>query len=430
MFFHTRHRRAVSVTCLWAALLAPPAWAEPPPCQGPLDRQAVVRCAVEVDPSLAGAQAEADAAQARVDEARVLLPSNPQLGLSLGRRSAPDNDPALNWALTLAQTIEVGGQRGLRIEEAEHQRLGSQARSRGARRASQALVLITFFEAVSALERVALSERLAALAEVMTAVQEASAGLGLGAPIDGEVAYAAGAQLLAARIRARAAAESKRAALALRLGQDPSARPALSDDLRPLPISTAPLPALLEAAARHHQELDALDAEWRAAQARVALLERARIPALTLSAFAQTDGFDETFFGGGLSLPVPLPEPLGHSQASEIAVAEAEARRAEANLLLARQNVQLQVIERAEALQACAQTMALYPPERVRRAEALLLALAEELRAGRLKVQEALASERALLELLEGHLDARRDLAVASVELAYAIGQDLEGEER
>jgi cobalt-zinc-cadmium efflux system outer membrane protein len=165
--------------------------------------------------------------------------------------------------------------------------------------------------------------------------------------------------------------------------------------------------------------------EQRARAARVSLLRRLRVPNLTLSAFAQSDGFDERVLGGGLSLPLPLPGPWGPSRAGEIAAAQAELELAETSVEKVRRRVRLEV-QRAVALeQSYARELALYPPDLVARAGTRLAVLSEALAGRQLAVREALVLQRSLLELLQGHLRARAALAQARIERRRAAGQPL-----
>jgi cobalt-zinc-cadmium efflux system outer membrane protein len=68
----------------------------------------------------------------------------------------------------------------------------------------------------------------------------------------------------------------------------------------------------------------------------------------------------------------------------------------------------------------------LYSPDHLRKSEAALSALAEELVAKRLPIREALIAQQGLLETIFGHIEARRALCLASVELARVAGVEIE----
>lgn len=396
------------------------------PCAERVDRLTVVTCAINASLDLAAASTDASGARARLSAASVLLPSNPNVGFSLGRRSS-NVDEGVNWSASLSQAIEIGGQRSARRQAVEKEIRSSAASVERARQTAAAAGLVAYFDAVSADELLQLAERLASVADVLTRVAEGRASEGISAPIEAAVAYAAGVQLLRLRGEAQALAAARRSALAVVLGLDPAAHLTLDADLSPLPIEARDASALAAQAEAQHPELLALSAQLEAARARVGVLERERIPSLTLSAFVQRDGFDEVYWGGGLALPVPLPAPIGRTNAGEIAEATALVGRADFALRQRRRQIQLEIVQRSRELETRKAALALYSPRRLEDAEGLLRALAEELGTGRLAPRDALASEQALLELLRSYVDARREVAVASVELALVAGRDFEG---
>ncbi|MFO0724541.1 MAG: TolC family protein [Myxococcota bacterium] len=396
-------------------------------CRARVDRVSAAACAVEAALEVESAAQDEDAARARLRAAEVVLPSNPELGFSAGRRTGPEGLAALNWSASLAQTIEIGGQRGARRALAEQELRGQEASVRVRRQAASARGLIAYFNALSAAELVELSERLASVAEALSRVALGRAKAGVSPPLEAAVADAAGIQLQRVRIEALAEVERRRAQLAITLGLDASARPALAGTLAPIPFEETAFGPLFEEADRSRLELRALASAVEAAEARVSLLERARIPSLTLSAMVQRDGFEETYWGGGLSIPIPLPAPLGRTNAPEIAEAEALARRAALELERGRREIHLEVVERAKGYESRRAALGLFDPSRMAEAETLLSALGEEIGAGNIGAREALASEQALLEMLKSYVEARREAAIASVELARAVGRDLEG---
>ena len=64
---------------------------------------------------------------------------------------------------------------------------------------------------------------------------------------------------------------------------------------------------------------------------------------MTLSVSVERDGFGENFLGGGLSVPIPLPNPLVPNGAGEIAVARARSLQADLDVVALRRRVVLEV---------------------------------------------------------------------------------------
>jgi cobalt-zinc-cadmium efflux system outer membrane protein len=143
--------------------------------------------------------------------------------------------------------------------------------------------------------------------------------------------------------------------------------------------------------------------------------------------FAQRDGFAERVLGGGIAFPITLPSPLGRSFAGEIAENKALARRAEAEVERWRRQVRTEVVVGYQDVQARRAELALFEGDRLQRAEAHLEALGQEMASGRMSIREAVILQQTFLEYLGTHIEARRALALASVELARVAGLLPEG---
>ena len=77
--------------------------------------------------------------------------------------------------------------------------------------------------------------------------------------------------------------------------------------------------ALEEQALRLRGEVAAAEMERKVLERRLALVRRERVPNLTLSAFAERGEINDRILGVGLSVPLPLPAPIGRTRAGEIA---------------------------------------------------------------------------------------------------------------
>ncbi|MBL9037492.1 MAG: TolC family protein [Archangium sp.] len=388
------------------------------PCAGPITRRNVAACALEASPLLRESLAELRAAEGRRDAARPFLPSNPVIAGSVASRVGP-TDRALNWNLSLGQELEVAGQRWLRVEVSDTELSAQRSQGLVARRDISAQAWVAYFTALAAQERLALAGTLEAATNGVADTVRAMAAKGLASELDVDVAETAALR----GTHERLGLEASVAASKVQLAQLTAHRPdlAVEGTLEPVavgevqPVSTRP-------------ELLSAQTQQVASQRRVALLERMRVPNPTVSLFAQNDGFNERVLGVGLSFPVPLPQPVGRTRAGEIVEAKAVSEHAGA----ATERLQRELI--AELAIATAQYIAaskarqLYASERVERATTRLVRVAEQVKAARLPVREALLAQQALVEQLKAAIDAREALCVASVRLARAAGTSLEGD--
>ena len=414
-------------TALMAAILfhGPTARAEAPPCAH-VTRVNVVPCALAASLSARAERHTLEAATAREDAARVVLPTNPVLSGWVARRSAAGEGADVNWSANLAQEIEIGGQRGERRRAAAFARAAHADLVRVAERDAAAEALMSYFETLAAREQLLLTRDLESTARRVSEAARGAAARGLIAGVDADVADAALVAVEDALLMRERKAREATATLSTALGLSPSSNLEVEGVLEPLVVAgdLADKGGFFSVHAR--PEVRALRAQSRAEQARAELLRRQRIPSPTLSAFIERDGFSEQVYGGGLSLPVPLPHPLGQTFAGEIAESEALAQAASDRASLAERDVQANTARALAAYTAARRRSLLYGAERTDRARDSLRKMASEIEAGRLTVRDAVVAQETLIDLLLAALTAKEDLCVASVNLARAAGVELE----
>ncbi len=421
-FFRSGAIRAGAALAL-AALPARAVALDGPECSHTITRQNLAACVLAAHPDLLVERSELPVLRARRSSASTLLPSNPVLAVtgSQRRASGPGGRSALEWSASLSQELELAGGRGRRIAAAEAELEAGREQVRASERASVAAGWAAFFRLLAARAELELSERLLSASERISRVARAKAEKAPAAAADADVVNAFTLQALRAKLQAEQALADAGAELGYLLGRDPSAAaPAVSGALEPLPVTEPSTlnPKALAAA----PELRALAAEHSAASERAAALRRERVPNPTVSLFARRDDFDERVLGVGLTLPIPLPAPVGQTHAGQIAELEAHARRIEQQQRQAKARTQLALAHAAAALRSHRQFVEALPPAAQERAEQSLRNLGSELEAGHLTVREALSAQQALIELLRTHLDERRALCLASIELALAQG--------
>jgi cobalt-zinc-cadmium efflux system outer membrane protein len=406
----------------------------PSPCGPVLSSIEVVRCALAQSPEVRAEEQALAALRGRRTAAGTLLPSYPTLAVSLAQRTprgmnAATQEPTrtLNWYLTLSQEIEVAGQRSARLDVADAAVAAQVRRVAVAQQEVIAAALTAYYSLWSAQREQQLAAELSELAGGLSKVASARAAQALLAPVESRVAQAEATRLTLVGVEARQRAATAQAMLATLVGLAATAPPyvdiqAVEPDPRVPPAPTDELPALIARALTLRGELAAAAMERTMLSQQVRLLRRTRVPNVTLSAFAQSDGFDELVLGGGLAMGLPLPAPLGPSRQGEISEAQARVAQSEAELDRVRRRVQQEVWQAAAAHRAQMEALALLPPAVVEQARVDLRALAQAVGARQLPLREALLSQRTLIDLLQAHLNAQRGLLLSRVELLRATG--------
>lgn len=404
-------------------------------CTGPLDVGAVLRCALSRSLDLRMARQELAVLAGKRVTAGTWLPGHPVVAASAADRrlftGAPQEPqtPVTNWYVILSQEIEIGGQRGARLNAAEAERAAQLRRVAVAEQEVAAGALSAYYEALAAGEEVRLAADIARIAEVLAAVSTARAKEALLAPVDADVARAEAVRIAIGRFEAERRHAAAQAVLASLLGL--SSPLAVTGSLdQELPVSLAvelPIEQVISSALLVRGEVAAAEQERHVRLARVSLLRRQRVPNPTVSLFAQRDGFNERVLGGGVSLPLFLPAPLGPSRAGEIDSALAQVEQADTTLAQVRRRVRTEVTRAVQTEQTFEREVQLFPPDLTARARADLQAIGQALSARQLAIREALLAQRSLIDLLQAHIRSRLALALARVERMRAAGQPLAG---
>jgi cobalt-zinc-cadmium efflux system outer membrane protein len=418
--FRSRHAVATAIAL---QIISSRARAQEAAACAPITRENVVRCALAASSTVRRERHGVAAAEGRERAARPIFPNNPTLTGTLARRGSNGVEPtAVNWTATLAQEIEIAGQRGARLRATEDETAAQKNRALGTERETASLAWTTYFDAIADREALRLAERMDALGTLVARAARARAERGVASTVDADVAEAAQIRLSQERFAAERRARSTALALASLTGSDPLISDgAASGDLVPLHSVDGVRPEAVAA----RPEIEAARAEQRSFDARASVFRRARVPNVTVSVFAQNDGYNEKVLGMGLGIPIPLPG-LGRTYGGEIAEADALSARASSEADRLARTARLDLATALFAHASRRAELSLFANDRLERAERSLSDIAAEIEAGRLAVRDALVAEQALVELLRAHLEARRALCHASVDLARAANLPLE----
>lgn len=391
-----------------------------------VSRSDVVSCALRANLSVRVENQTEEALEARRVAQTPLLPTNPVLSLTGARRDG-EGRTVTNWSATLEQQLEIAGQRSARRKAAELEQIAQSHRVVATRRDIAALAWIAYFDALAAADELRLATRVSTAAAQIATVARGMADRGLLSPVEADVADATRVTFEQSQLEAERRSRKSQVSLAVLLGSTSLAPVTVTGDLEPLRDVEPDARAALGRDGSERPEVQAFEAERKAQEANASAFARARVPNITISAFAQNDGFNERVFGLGLSVPIPLPQPVGRLFDGEIAEAEALARRAGTEADRSRLQARGALVSAVADFETRRKEREAFTSERITRAEQGIDAIAREISAGRLPLRDALVSEQALIGLLRGNVEARHALCIASVELARAAGLGLEG---
>jgi cobalt-zinc-cadmium efflux system outer membrane protein len=334
-----------------------------------------------------------------------------------------DQATGYNWSAALSQELEIAGQQGARRKAVDAELEAQRNRVTISEREVAVIAWAAYFEAIAAREESALTSQLSAVAVQVATAARSRAALGLIAPVDADLAEATATRLNVVAIGNERRMAAANADLVWLVGGEPGRdRVAAEGPLDPLPAAgrQSPWPAMAE-----RPEFKAADAERRALTMKAEALRRSRVPSPTLSIFAQNDPFEGHVLGLGLALPIPIPG-WGRTYGGEIAETDAWTRRAETETENTKRTLQLAIVKARQTFESRQRELSAYSSQQEQRAQESLRSLGEEVAAGRLAVRDAVVAQQTLIDLLQGRLEARRSLCLASVELLRVEGFPLE----
>jgi cobalt-zinc-cadmium efflux system outer membrane protein len=372
------------------------------------------------NPALRAAAAAVDAARGRLAQAR-LLPANPTLGGDAARHTvlaAPRSDN-IDRGVELSQEVEVGGQRGLRVQAAEHDVAHAERLLADQQRIVDAAVRRAYAGVVAAVRRLALARESAALAQRLLAIAERRARVGDVGALDVEIARIETSR--AEQAAARAVAERTRAAadLAAAIGAEPSEAIEAVDDDVVLGDPPAAEEDLAGRALAARPDLAAAREEQARLEGEADLTHRTGlVPNPTLRVFYRQEAEAEHIAGGGVTIPLPI---FNRGQGTEIAE-RAAAAGAGAEVERLRRDIPRQVhvafVRRAEASAAWTRYRRDVLPAVEKAGELLERAYA----AGYLGLPDVLTQRDRLIAARTEAIAAWLDLAQADADLREAVG--------
>lgn len=398
----------LTVAFIWGVCSS---FAAPAPAQGGevvLSRERVAEL-VKVAPAARVAQFEAQVFGAAATAAGVLSAENPVLSGLGGVRFNPDGGRPFSGQASLAWPIELGGQRGARIEAAKADHRAALASTESGLRRSLLGALLQHQLVLRDEREVAIAEARHALSERFYAAAQRRLAAGGVPELDVALAAMQEKQDASARASAQGARAADRLILSTLLGL---AAPSVAEGAL-VPEGDPPAIAELHREIAQRAEVRAAAASLDAAQARAARARAARWP--TMNVLAQYERDDRANIGlVGFALPLPLLNANRVEVATSAAEVDAAQARVAQSLVVA--DGQIQELH-ARYLATKAAMDALAPTEALATRAVNLATRGYELGENDLASvllvrREAIEVQAALLEVQHGHSAVKIELLV------------------
>ena len=388
-----------------------------------LTLEQALRRAEEANPGLQATQAGRLAARGEELEASALFHRNPELTLGATRRRAPGLDGSdttfSESAITLSQSLELGGQPGYRRAAANHSSQAVEAEVADAWVRLRAEVELAFDKVLLLQRRLDAIRRTAAVVDQAATAVGKRVSEGEDSRLDGNLASVEAGRIHAEVQAVEEQLTAARANLATLLQLPPSEVPEVLGDLsKDLPRYRLE-DLLTRAAAR--PGLAALGAREAAAQSRLELERAARVPDLTVGLGATREG-PPGLRENAATLTFSLPLPLFQHNDAAIGRAMTERDRAVIERRAATRDSEARVRAQWERTRSLEARLGRLRDAVLPKLEQNELLSTKAYDAGEIGVVQLLLVTRQVLDARRDYLDALGDFTEARIALELAAG--------
>lgn len=391
----------------------------------PLTLERALTLARQANPDLLAARQELEIARGRLVKARYWNPFNPAIEGGAAQRHFDAGGSAAQPTGGVSLEIEVAGQRGKRIEEAESNLARVEAEIANAERLVLAQVKEAFYRALYLERRLQLFRHVEDLNRRLRDASSERFRSGEVPKLEANLAVVRYSQsrkdtLAADRDHRNALRELERL-----LGRDPLGTVELAGDLALHPMTTS-VERLLETALRVRQDLHARDAEIQRVDAETSLTKRLVVPNPTLRGGydeeTESPGSRDRIIGGTISIPLPVFDRR-QAELTALAGQRAQATYNRAGTALI---VQAEVRDAYRSYEAAAEAVQVFEADAVGRIAENFRFVETAYREGKIDLLQLIVVQNDLVNAQFSYLDSLWDYWLARTGLERAVGQALE----
>lgn len=390
--------------------------------EAPVSLQQILKLAHRA-PDLVKARANIESGRAEVRAAGPLLPSDPVVSGSVGRRQTAAGS-GLDFSIGLQQEIDFAGKRGATIGSARAQLRAQEAEWRAVDWFVHQRVHGTYHQALVARERARVAQRVLAFFEHVMEVARQRFAIGETSPLPVRLADAELAQARQAALVSQSQYDRIRLDLGLLVGWS---KPALLTPLGTLHTPEAPpsLESLVEKAQQAQPALRAARARLLAARRHLTSAKRAAWPNVTLGVNYEQEaqpGADPARVVSG-TLSFPLPVWVGSTP--QRARARASVVEAEADEATLSESLATRIARAHEQVRTDAERAKLYGSEILPTLESNLDLLQKAFELGEIDILQVLIAQERFLRSQQDALQAFADYYEGWAELEAIVGAEL-----
>jgi outer membrane protein, heavy metal efflux system len=391
----------------------------------PLALDRALELAHERNPDILAARQELVVAQGRLEKARYWNPFNPEIEGGAAQRRFDGGGSAVQPSGGLSLEIEVAGQRGKRIEEAERNLARVEAEVANVERNVTAEVAEAFYRAAYSRQRLDLFQRVEELNLRLRDATLERFKSGEASKLDanlGVIRYGeAHRQTLTSDRDYRNALRG----LERLIGAEPLGTTEIAGGLS-IRAAKVGEEALVDTALRSRPDLRARQAEIERVDADISLTRRLIVPNPTVAGIyeeeAESAGSRDRIVGGAVRIPLPVFDRKS-AELTQLTGERAKAVHERAGTELA---VRAEVRDAFRSYEAAREAVQTFEADAVGRIDESFRFVETAYREGKIDVLQFIVAENDLVSARLSYLDSLLDYALARVALERAVGQPVE----
>lgn len=387
-----------------------------PYAQQSIEFSTALELARKNNPDWRTAEQEVAVARGKLTTARLISPFNPVLEGTGGPRKIPGEGTGGDYGVGLSMEVEVAGQRGLRIGEAEINLQKVEAGFQNFARTFRAKLARAFYQAVVARERLALQRRVENLNGTLVDVTKIKFEAGDVSGLEVNVSVVRYGQSRKDTLDAQRNLTQGLLELRRLIGIDETFIPQDKLDVS-LPSLT---PAdFLNRALTNRPDLLATRHELQRAEAEIALRKREVLPNPIVGVTATREASGDRHVLGALSIPLPF----FNRRQGELESLEARRVQARSELLSLEKEIQKEVNQAINQWETARQNAGLFQREVIEQIDENFRLLEAAYRERRIDLPRLLIMENDLVNANQSYLEVLSSLREAAIQIEEVIGE-------
>ena len=385
----------------------------------------ILQHAMKYAPAVVLGRAGIEAGKAEIGAASPVLPSDPVISASVGRRET-SSGTGIDYSIGLQQELDLAGKRAEQLRAARLELSARQAEMLASQWLVHQQVHDTYHQALVARDRAEAARRVLAFAERLVEVSQRRLAAGETSPLPVRLAEAELAQARQGVLLAESEYDRIRLELARVAGWT---KPTLLTPIGRLeaPTRLPPAEVLIRRARSEQPALRAARARLSAAQARLSAAKRRGWPNPTLGVLYENEAEPGTDPARVISGTISVPIPLWVGSTPERARARAGIAQAEGRHVALTTSLEAQIIQARQRVEANANSARVYGTEILPTLERNLALLQKAFELGEIDIHQVMVAQERFLKTQQDALQAFADYYDAWAELEATVGGELHG---